>query len=332
MKDTVAVSEDDSNLLVLIIDTNPFIWAQSAALHDGLSLDEALNQILIFINAHLAFKHDNKLAVIASHVGKSKFLYPTSETIQTTQKSLNNASFSNDANMYQTFRAVHHKVILGVKKLVQDFESANLFSDSSNSSNETAASSIMAGAMSMALCYINRTLKADDIGRIKPRILVISLSPDSPDQYVAIMNCIFSAQKSSIPIDVCKVFGEDTVFLQQAAHITNGTYMKLDLPRGFLQYLLQTFLPDRYSRTILCLPGKEQVDFRAACFCHKKIIDIGYVCSVCLSIFCEQKLEKNECSTCRTPLDNLYQIPTNGVAVVNGIKQAQKNKLRETTS
>lgn len=30
------------------------------------------------------------------------------------------------------------------------------------------------------------------------------------------------------------------------------------------------------------------VDFRASCFCHKRTIDVGYVCSVCLAIFCKQ--------------------------------------------
>lgn len=40
---------------------------------------------------------------------------------------------------------------------------------------------------------------------------------------------------------------------------------------------------------------KAQVDFRAACFCHRQLIDIGYVCSVCLSVFCSFT---PICSTC----------------------------------
>jgi transcription initiation factor TFIIH subunit 3 len=38
-------------------------------------------------------------------------------------------------------------------------------------------------------------MKADETGNIKPRMLIISVSPDSPYQYISIMNCIFSAQK-----------------------------------------------------------------------------------------------------------------------------------------
>ena len=52
---------------------------------------------------------------------------------------------------------------------------------------------------------------------------------------------------------------------------------------------------DPFSRQYLRLPKPSQVDFRASCFCHKRSIDIGFVCSVCLSIFCE-KLP--HCITC----------------------------------
>ena len=37
------------------------------------------------------------------------------------------------------------------------------------------------------------------------------------------------------------------------------------------------------------------VDFRASCFCHKKPLDAGFVCSVCLSVYCD---ERGACQTC----------------------------------
>lgn len=43
------------------------------------------------------------------------------------------------------------------------------------------------------------------------------------------------------------------------------------------------FLPGPAAHRHLNQPRQEQVDLRAACFCHRKIVDIGYVCSVCLS-------------------------------------------------
>jgi hypothetical protein len=36
----------------------------------------------------------------------------------------------------------------------------------------------------------------------------------------------------------------------------------------------------------MTVPSSNQVDFRAACFCHKNVVDVGFVCSVCLSSEC----------------------------------------------
>jgi len=96
------------------------------------------------------------------------------------------------------------------------------------------------------------------------------------------MNTIFASQRLRIPIDICKIAG-DTVFLQQASDATGGTYMKLEHTRGLLQYLMMGFLPDQGCRRWLVSPTASQVDFRAACFCHRRVVDVGFVCSICLS-------------------------------------------------
>jgi transcription initiation factor TFIIH subunit 3 len=33
----------------------------------------------------------------------------------------------------------------------------------------------------------------------------------------------------------------------------------------------------------MAVPTQDRIDFRAACFCHKTVVDIGFICSVCLS-------------------------------------------------
>ncbi|KAG1151252.1 hypothetical protein G6F38_001439 [Rhizopus arrhizus] len=294
--------KDDSNLLVIIIDTNPFAWNDSAKAELPLSLDDALNQILIYINAHLALKHNNNIAVIASHVGHSQFLYPLPDN----QEPAEGANFNKkDANVYPYFQFVTDQVVSNLQQLLSNTDTSFLTKDMG------PTTSTITGALSMALCYINRITKLDDEGYIKPRILVLSVSPDSAFQYIPLMNCIFSAQKASIPIDVCKVYGEDTAFLQQASNITGGVYVQVNNPQALLEYLMMAFLPDRYSRNFLNLPTQDQVDFRAACFCHKQIVDIGFVCSVCLSIFCKWS---PVCSTCKTKFAfrPMLQPPNNG--------------------
>ncbi|KAG0233133.1 RNA polymerase II transcription factor B subunit 4 [Actinomortierella wolfii] len=215
---------DDSNLLVLVIDTNPFEWQHPSA---PLKLNDALQHILIFMNAHLAGRHDNKLAVIASHVGVSKFLYPKPSDLH---ESSVKPQVKKDANVYQTFKLADDAVLEGIDQLLRDFEPTL--------EEKNRGSSKIAAALSLGLCYINQVVKADGMGRIRPRILALTVSPDASSDYIPSMNCIFSAQKANIPIDVCKIWGEDAVFLQQASHITGGIYIRLDDPHGLLQFLM----------------------------------------------------------------------------------------------
>jgi len=89
------------------------------------------------------------------------------------------------------------------------------------------------------------------------------------------MNSIFSAQKLKVTIDVCKLYGPSTVFLQQAAHLTGGSYLSIKTRQALFQYLFTCFLPPSGLRRLMAVPTEDKVDFRAACFCHKKIIDVG---------------------------------------------------------
>lgn len=141
------------------------------------------------------------------------------------------------------------------------------------------------------------------------RILVLSTTASASNQYIGLMNCIFASQRRDIPIDVLKLSGEDTVFLQQAANLTGGIYFRLQQqdaaaastdPRSLqgrlLQLLLSTFLPPPALRKQLHLPALDEVDFRASCFCHGEIVDVGYVCGVCLSSECGARRGRAGCA------------------------------------
>lgn len=84
-------------------------------------------------------------------------------------------------------------------------------------------------------------------------------------------------------LDSCVLSTEDSTFLQQASYITGGIYMKPLRQEGLIQYLLSVFLVEKSLRSLIQLPEQSTVDFRAACFETKKQIDLGFVCSVCLS-------------------------------------------------
>jgi transcription initiation factor TFIIH subunit 3 len=198
-------------------------------------------------------------------------------------------------NKYRPFAVVESAIL-------QNF--AKLLSDTNESHLAATPTTLIGGALSLALTYISKSALlhapvtsgnensmaalADaenshvDRVALTSRILIVSVSGDLANQYIPVMNSIFAAQRRKIPIDILKLAG-DTVLLQQASDATGGVYMKPDRPEGLLQYLMMAYLPDATARASLVVPSAGGVDFRAACFCHRNVVDIGYVCSVCLS-------------------------------------------------
>ena len=163
-----------------------------------------------------------------------------------------------------------------------------------NDSNQS--SSPIAGAISLALTYANRVERDPGLrGRVKSRILVCQASEDDSEQYVPMMNAMFAAQSANILIDCLSLNERDSSFLQQAAFVSGGVYAKPEKSEHLLQRLLMSFLPDRYARRFLRPPRAGSIDFRSSCFCHGNRISKGFVCSVCLSVFCESSAS---CLTC----------------------------------
>ena len=158
----------------------------------------------------------------------------------------------------------------------------------------------MAGALSVALCRISRAVALRPA--LKPRILVVTSHGDGGSTYVSVMNALFSAQKLQVAIDACVLAPDHSLFLQQATHLTGGAYVKpsLDAQNSLAQFLLTAFLADAMTRRPISVPTLTAIDYRATCFCHRKTISIGYVCSSCLSVFCSFALT---CSTCGTKFD-----------------------------
>ncbi|XP_038061831.1 general transcription factor IIH subunit 3-like isoform X1 [Patiria miniata] len=276
--------ESEGSLIVVVVDVNPVWWGLQDVKNDkGLTLFECLDHIMTFVNSHLMMNYKNRIAVIASHTNESRFLYPVQESPATAEDT-EGARHVADGK-YEHFAKVNDAMQDELRQL--------LFRNPTVVHTDT----LLAGSLATGLCYIHRIQKECAAGQqIKSRLLVIKAADDSASQYMNFMNVIFTAQKQSIPIDAC-ILEKDSGLLQQACDITGGMYLKIPQISGLLQYLLWVFLPDPSLRDTLTLPPAIHVDYRAACFCHRTLIDIGYVCSVCLSIFCTYS---PICSTCHT--------------------------------
>ncbi|EEH22682.2 hypothetical protein PABG_04893 [Paracoccidioides brasiliensis Pb03] len=347
------------SLLTVILDTNPYAWA---LLESTLPLSAAIANLLVFINAHLACNYANKVAVVASHCNHAAWLYPTPSTPSISQSKAIQLDADGDITMngqpstepepenQQQSQSPFNKYrpfLLVEEQLTRNLHC--LLSATPPSAVTSTTSTMLAGALTLALSHINREsiAYAEAHGAANPdptssttgpatstasglppppnsttadptsaaanplnptalqsRILIISLSNNthSAQHYIPIMNSIFACQRLHIPIDIIKLAG-DAAFLQQASDATGGIYIPINAhPAGFLQYLMLGFLPDQRARAHLILPSRVDVDFRAACFCHRKVVDVGFVCSICLSIFCEPLGGEGECLTCGTRL------------------------------
>ncbi|XP_057340463.1 general transcription factor IIH subunit 3 [Microplitis mediator] len=268
-------SEVDKSIVTIIMDVNPL---QRLVVNDPKAMTQCIDAVVVFANAHLMQSSTNELAVLGCHGQGAKFFYPLPD------KPMEIRQFD---GQYEKLTLVERTI----RSQLQ--ETINELLQYGNLRNE----SLISGAMSLALCYISR-LERDKVPgeKLHSRILIVTGSNDSATQYMNYMNIFFTSQKMGVVIDVCSLDQELTL-LQQACDITGGNYLKIPQFAGLLQYLLWVFLPDPAVRTKLVLPPPVKVDYRAACFCHHELIDIGYVCSICLSIFCKFS---PICTTCHT--------------------------------
>ncbi|KAI4849978.1 transcription factor Tfb4 [Aureobasidium sp. EXF-8845] len=316
----VADTAEAPALLTIILDTNPHAWN---LLSSTLPLSTLVANLLVFINAHLAINNLNQVAVVASHSDSARFLYPTThDDLQVPDGHVND--IQNDANKYRPFAQLEMALTNNLRALLATTTPEHL---------QASTSTMLSGALTLALTYIAKatlndparardanydstttagtftTSTADGTSQpshtgLQSRILILSVSGDIADQYIPIMNTIFACQRLAIPIDILTLSAfSNPEFLQQAADATGGVYMALgQRVAGLLQVLMMGYLPDATVRQNLIKAGEsEGVDFRAACFCHRNIVDLGYVCSICLSIFCQPPPDNN-CLTCGTAL------------------------------
>ncbi|CAM9301316.1 unnamed protein product [Hapterophycus canaliculatus] len=234
----------------------------------------------MFIESYLMMHRRNDVCFIACTARESTIVYPTL-AMEREQRSLGGGSVST-----KDFQDCLWEGLGRVVKRTHREEN-----DANGNGAETGCA--LAGGLSKGLCYVNR--KVRESPSIQARALVLSGAADVPETYNSVMNAIFSAQKAGVLVD-CAVLGESSTFLQQAAYLTNGLYLEHQ-GVGIAQYMFATFLPSQSCRKYLKLRKQQSVDFRAACFCHKRVVDIAYVCSVCLSVFCEFS---PVCTTCGT--------------------------------
>lgn len=255
------------NALVLVIDLNLSWWGETVGKPDQPQIAQSLDAIIVFCNTFIMLDSRNQVAIIAVYGRRSSYLFHSKQQkiLQTQQQTIEGQPQPRRQpdGQYDLFADIEKAIVRGIKDLVDGL-------------SEAMSDTVLAGAVSKGLCYLNRLTKELDVGKLLPgRILVVAAAADNQAQHMNFMNTVFTAQKHEIIIDSCVLGKTSSSLLQQATDLTGGVYVEVTQPHGLLQYLLWAFLPDALSRKKLNMPSKSRVDYRAACFCHRKLVQIG---------------------------------------------------------
>lgn len=248
--DKLILHDENSSLLVIIIDFQQLIQFDLES-----DISTIMKNIIIFINAHIAYSSSNKVCCIVNDDKHGvQFLYPNEEAGPVTEAK--DAENVLKEDMYQGFKKVDETILSQLEKLIEEYKRDGTVTAANSSSTKKRSS--LAGVISCGLTYIHRILK-ESIS-IRARIVVITGETLNSNiiqshQYIPIMNCIFTAMKLKCPIDVLKIndvnlnrtLAKSNSFLQQATDATNGIYLELDTTNGMIQYLTTIF----YLNTII---------------------------------------------------------------------------------
>ena len=314
---------------MVLIDLTPVWWGTYA--HENLILPFFIESILAFVNCHLTLSPLNEVAIIGVTPERTEFLWPPSGSADDFEPQ------SSHFGQYEPFAILGETVRWKVHKLIMSCESLSCTIAFASAINNALCYYIRRcrelrptftcqnDGKSSSTPITDEDMSSFLVDNFSARILVIRAAEDSSAQYLSLMNAVFTAQKLGVLIDACIIpptrmsHGTDdslrqsspilqessnSSLFQQAADLTGGKYLRIPRPAGLLQYLLSVFLARAGLRSQLILPdcgdgsAISGVDFRSACFCHRKMVDLSYVCSVCLSVFCSFT---PICSTCQTP-------------------------------
>jgi len=257
----------EKEALHTVLDVNPLTWGEQE--RRKVDIQTFLNHVFVFLNSFLTLHRANKLCVILTSQNKNLVVWPEK---------------SGDHQDHEfNFSSMNEAIRNGVLELTRESKEA------------PQSGPLLPGAVANGLTWLN--FMNTKFPELQGRILIFNASEDCASQYVATMNTIFAAQKLEIPIDVYSVLSNgSTSFLEQAAYLTEGIFVRA-ISTAILQQLLFLFLPSLKTRRTLNISDQKKVDLRASCFCHRQPTDEGYVCVVCLSVFCKRR---PSCQTCGT--------------------------------
>lgn len=291
---------------------------------EASQVTQCLDAIIAFANAFLMRSGLNRLTILGSNSVKTTILYHPElhGSLQYAIAGQQNEAF---ANVTSTFRDNFLQwTNESLKMEILQASKTDQAKDHSMNGNDTnQLTTLLPGSIAQALCMINAQRSEVEQSRIVVFSLGADKSYDYSSQYMKLINCFFAAQKMDVILDACTIeltlaasaqepikhqhskpsASMEELFaasiLQQGCDLTGGRYIQVHKVSTLMQHLLWIFITNAKERLSYVLPPKLKIAPPAACFCHRKVLEIGHVCSVCVSIYCQYM---PYCSTCNSNL------------------------------
>ncbi|OEH76599.1 general transcription factor iih polypeptide 3 [Cyclospora cayetanensis] len=164
--------------------------------------------------------------------------------------------------------------------------------------------SLLVGALSIALCYINRWRGGGPGAESRMLLLDASRRGCYAAQFIPLLNIAFAACKQSIPEQLCDVArGRCSRFSCCFSQGLSGPAKGPNSLRGdvaLLQLLLFWFLPPPSLRPAIAAVSVHQRTNTAVCFCHHSPVDLCFICSCCLAKTLDNGKDRISCDVCKS--------------------------------
>ncbi|OON17667.1 hypothetical protein X801_06492, partial [Opisthorchis viverrini] len=231
---------EHKSVLIIVMDVTPSWWGLCET--EDMSLPQCTEAVLGFSNLHLMFSPMNELVIIGVTPESAEIMWPASQSLPKPNTDAQRdgqydlLGFMNDYVRRQILRRI--------------------------ASTESSGTSVrLASGIAKGLCYyvrtcrdlqptkrydeelnINSGVEALDIAdKVSARMLVVRAGEDSPSQYLALMNAVFTAQKLRMANNPSATSG----FKRQATEAIDERAWKMmeypvfgTLPLSFLTYVI----------------------------------------------------------------------------------------------
>lgn len=265
--------ENAREIVLFLIDANPIAWGTK-----NISFTEAISQLFSYLSQMILSDVFQLAPVLAYNQCGVSWLFPSPDEAPLLIKGSLQAT--NPAEILSYCKTIAQKLAEFSRKCTTIEQNRNDVR--------------LDVAISTAICHLNR-YPPDFL----KRILVLTPSNDSKSNFESTMNSIYAAHRINITIDSILIDVSDSLFLNQAAIITNGFSITI---KNRVQYLLQYLLsiPPLPIRNLIVLKEVKAENYTTPAVNTKDLINQGIMCPVCLSVF-EQKNEKIRiCEVCKS--------------------------------